>query len=267
MAKHSVKNQETISGRISILFFFTLLMMGFARLLRFANDRFNLVFRGWLPWLLPILLAGCIAGLWLCRKKARKGEGEEKLFAPAFGAYLLVAPLLVMVPSALAVWLRPLFSSLETLGLVKLASRLSVCLLIGYFIGYILYYHVKPVAGLLSYGIAAQIGVVYYYFTTQLARTTSTIAPFDGLTPVSGALLAVVLAAGVTLGMLLLSKKEDFALPKVWVWAPFFATVLFLLVTLIFVLSFTVREYLLLGYCLLQWILLAIVCVLIRKKK
>ena len=262
MAKKQMNEQETINGRISILFFYSVLMCLFLWAERFARYRYDYVFRKMLPWVMPILLCLCVAGfVWLVLRACRQKDPKEKIFSASFGAYLLAAPIMAL--------LLPLLSYLGAgLQLFKLATEAVFYLLIGYFIAYIVYYKVKPAAGLLAWGITAQVAWVIYFYERQLSPTTGILnAPeFGYLTPVGGALVTGGLVAVVTAAMYLLGKAERFRLKKRLPAVPAVLSVLFLAVTVIVSFSFNVRLILLLSFVALQVIWFAVSCFLISKK-
>ncbi|MBQ7934780.1 MAG: hypothetical protein IJ333_00280 [Clostridia bacterium] len=262
MAKKQMNQQDTLNGRISILFFYSVLMCLFLWAERFAHYRYDYVFRKMLPWVLPVLLCLCVAGLvWLLLKTRRQKDTKEKVFSASFGAYLMVAPTMAV--------LLPLLSYLgQGVQLFKLATEAVFYLLIGYFIAYTVYYKVKPAAGLLAWAVALQVALVIYFYEMQLSPATGILnAPeFGYLTPVGSALVTGALVAVITVGVYLLGKVDRSWMKKWIATIPAVLSVLFLAVTVIVSFSFQVRLILLLSFIGLQVIWFAVSCFLIREK-
>ncbi|MBQ8892834.1 MAG: hypothetical protein IJ043_00315 [Clostridia bacterium] len=159
MAKKSIKKQDIINGRISLLFFYLLLLAGLLWLERFARYRYDLILRPMLPWLLPVLFGVAAAGfavlliLWI--KKGRKDS--EKLFSLSF-TLLLPIPLMA---AFLLPWLADLAPGFQ---FFRLATDLVLYAAIGGFAGYIGYYTVgKPAAWLAAASTLDILALFYFY--------------------------------------------------------------------------------------------------------
>ena len=94
MAKHSSKKGEIRSTRITLMFFQTLLLSLLLWAENSAYYRFDYIFRGMLPWFLPmasILSIALLIYLTQCRKRQKDAE-KPRVFSPAF-AIILALPL------------------------------------------------------------------------------------------------------------------------------------------------------------------------------
>ena len=263
MAKKQINQKDILNGRISILFFFELLMCLFLWAERMANSRYDLIFRQMLPWVLPVLLGLCAGGfVWLVLKARKKKDTMETLFSPAFGAYLLVMPILGIA--------LPLLSYTGTgLQLFKLATESAFYLLIGHFAAYLAYYLSRPSMGSLAWILAGQTALGIYFYERQLSQATGFLnaEEFGYLsTPVS-ALIHGALIVLLALAAFLLGKVDRFKVKPLLYFAPTGLWLLFLLVHTVFSFSFSVRLAWLL--CTIGLIVLGFItlCVLFRKKK
>ena len=263
MAKKQMNKKDVLNGRFSILFFYSLLMCLFLWAERTARYRYDYVFRLMLPWVMPILLVLCIGGfVYLVLLAGRKKDAMERLFSPAFGAYLLVAPIMGLF--------LPLLSYFGVgLQLFKLATEAAFYLLIGHFIAYLAYYLIKPVMGLLGWLIALQSALGVYFYERQLSPATGILnAPeFGYLSAPVSALITGVLISFVALGAFWLGKVERFKLKPLLILVPTGLWELFLLVHVLFSFSYTVRLILLLSVVGIQVLFFGTFCVLYRKKK
>ena len=263
MSKKQPSNQELIHSRISILFFYTLAMSGLLWLLQRARYRYDLIFRQMLPWLLPVALVLCVGGfVWCLTAARRQKEPGDKVFSPAFGAYLLVAP----GCSFALLLLSYLGKGIEHFGL---AGEASFYLLLGLFVAYILYYKAHNGAGLLCGGITLQVALVVYFYRRQLSPATGflNLPEYGYLSPAVSALIIGLLVAGVSGVLALLGRVRRFRLPR---WQYFTAAglgLLYLVLTVLVPFSFTVRLVLLLVLVGLEVALLGVSTALLVKGK
>ncbi len=260
MAKNNIQKIDTLNGRISLLFFFELLMCLFLWAERTARYRYDLIFRQMLPWLLPILLLAAVGGFvyLICKK----GAEREKLLSPSFGAYLLVMPILGIALPLLSY----LGSGLETF---KLATESAFYLLIGHFVAYVVSTLIKPSLGVLAWVLAAESAIGIYFYETQLTHASGILnAPGLGrLSPPASALVQSVLLGLVVLAVFLLGKVDRLKLKPLVYLAPTVLWLLFLWSNVLFPFSFALRKALLLTVIGLTAVLFVLLCVAYRKKK
>ncbi len=260
MSKNQKEQKERLNGRISLLFFYTLLMCLVLWGERTARYRYDLIFRKLLPWLLPVAAALCVAGLVWCILAARRTKSRQ-VISPAFGAYLLVAPILCFC--------LPMLSYLgKGLELFKLAVEGCFYLMIGYFVAFLLYHKTAKSVGLLAGGAAARIALVVYFYRRQLSPATGilNLPEYGYLSPAAGALITALLILAIAGVLWAFGRVDRFAMP---LWSYGVGTglaLLFLLTTVLFPLSFTVRLVLLLILVGLELVHLALCGLLITRK-
>lgn len=167
MPKKEYKKQNIINGRISLLFFYLLILAVVLWAERTARYRYDLIFRPMLPWLLPVVFgvaAVCFAvllGLWL--KSGRKDS--EKLISPSF---LLLLPIPLMA-GFICPWLTLFANGLQ---FFRLATELVFYAALGGFAGYIAYYKVSPAAAWLAGAATLDILALYYFYDRFLAPSS-----------------------------------------------------------------------------------------------
>lgn len=193
MAKHSSKKGEIRNTRTSLMFFHTLLLSLLLWAENTAYYRFDYIFRGMLPWFLPIASALSIALLvWLILLSKKEPE-QPKVFAPKFLTLLaLPLPALFFFP-----WIASFGKGLQ---LFKMAIILVFLGVVAYFIGYLLYHLLRPAAALLCGAIAANALALTYFYRMYLspARYILNAAEF-GYLPIWGAALVLCGILGVLL--------------------------------------------------------------------
>ncbi len=230
MAKHSSKKGEIRSTRITLMFFQTLLLSLLLWAENSAYYRFDYIFRGMLPWFLPMASILSIALLiYLTQYRKRQKDAEKpQVFSPAF-AIILALPL----P---AIFLFPWLSTFgKGLQLFKLSVLLVFWGVMAYFIGYLLYQLIRPAAALLCGSIAANALALTYFYRMYLSPSRYILnAEEFGYLP--GWAVALILCG--ILGILLLvalyiSRAKTYALAKPILIAPAGFTVLILLFTTI----------------------------------
>ncbi|MBR2013540.1 MAG: hypothetical protein IJ995_04945 [Clostridia bacterium] len=228
MAKHSSKKAEVRSTRITLMFFYTLLLSLLLWAENFAYYRFDYIFRGMLPWFLPIASILSIALLiFLVQRRKKQKEAETpQLFSPAF-MVVLAAPL----P---AIFLFPWLSTFgKGLQLFKLSVLLVFLGVVAYFIGYLLYHWIRPAAALLCGSIAANGLALTYFYRMYLSpsRYILNAAEF-GYLPDWAAMLILCGILGILLLIALyINRAKAFALAKPILVAPAGFTSLILLFT------------------------------------
>lgn len=262
MSNHHTSKQNEINGRISLLLFHCILMGLFLWAERVARYRYDYVFRKMLPWILPVLLLLALGGMVVCILAARRKKERNRLFSPAFGAYLLAAPVLATA--------LPLLSYAGAgLQMFKLAVESASYLLIGYFLCYILYYKVKPAAAILCGLLTAEVALTVFYYEMQLSASTGILnAPeFGYLTPLGNALVNLAILGGMSGAVLLLGKVDRFKLKKLDVLVPLILAAVYMLVHLIVPFAFDVRRILLWCYVGLNALWLVVSCLKIKREK
>ncbi len=263
MAKKNSNKIDIQNGRISVLFFFEVLMCLFLWAERTARYRYDLIFRQILPWLLPVLLAASLIGfLYLLRKGGRAKAEKEALFSPSFGAYLLVMPLLGIA--------LPLLSYFGNgLEQFKLATESAFYLLIGHFAAYLAYFLAKPALGVLAWMLSAESAIGIYFYETQLTHAAGILnAPErTHLSTPASALVHSILLVLVVLVVFLLGKVDRLKLKPLVYLVPTGLWLLFLWSNVLFPFSFTLRKVLLLSVVGLTVVFFIFLCAAFRKKK
>lgn len=161
MAKHSAKKNEIRSSRLTLSFFHCLLLCGLLWLENFAYYRFDYIFRGMLPWILPIAFLLSSALLVVLLRFKRKDE-TPKVFSKGYLTYLaLPLPALFLFP-----WLASFGKGLQ---LYKIAVILLLIGVIAYFIGFLLYQLIRPAAVLLCSVITANAMALTYFYRMYLS--------------------------------------------------------------------------------------------------
>lgn len=266
MAKHSSKKGEIRSSRISLMFFHTLLLSLLLWLENFAYYRFDYIFRGMLPWLLPIatvLSVGLLIFLALRYKKQIPTE-QLRVFSPAFAVLLaLPLPALFFVP-----WLSTFGKGLQLFKLAVLLLFLSV---LAYFIGYLLYQLVRPSTALLCGSITANTLALTYFYRMYLSPSRYILhaAEFGYLPAWAVALILCWILGSLLLVALYINRTKTYGLAKSIFVAPAGFTALLLLFTTIADpwLSGLWIRILIFGSIGLQILWLIINCVLLKIKR
>ncbi len=185
------------SSRASLLFFWCLLMIPLIYAERFARYRYDYIFRGMLPWLMPLLIAlFCALFAFLLIRWWRKGRPQEQqIFSTPFILYLLAAPLLALLFPYLV---------LNALGLnvFKLVTDLVLFSFFGYFAAYLLYYIVKPSMAALAVLVTLCGALTGFYFRFYFSASSPmlTTNEYHYLPAWSAALIL----GGILLALLLL---------------------------------------------------------------
>ncbi|MBR6793317.1 MAG: hypothetical protein IKM48_03030 [Clostridia bacterium] len=224
MAKHT-KNQDTVNGRISILFFGLLLFGGLLWLIRSARYRYDLIFRPMLIWLLPALFGavaivfGVLLAVWIRKGRPRSDK-------------LVDLPLLIglTVPLMAAFLLPWLTLFLNGLQFFSLATELVFYAALGGYIGYIAYCKLGSVVILPAAGMTLNVLTLYYFYSRHLSPT-SMFLNTEEYHYLSGQatgllLIALLLLTHVAAGLLL--RKSVKALPAWAFYAPAGLTVILL---------------------------------------
>ncbi len=266
MAKHSSKKNEIRSSRISLMFFQTLLLSLLLWAENFAYYRFDYIFRGMLPWFLPIATFLSIALLvFLVQRRKRQTETEQmRVFSPAFGVVLaLPLPAIFLFP-----WLASFGKGLQ---LFKLAVLLVLAGVVSYFIGYLLYQLVRPAAALLCGSIAANGLALTYFYRMYLSpsRYILNAAEFGYLPIWATALILCGILGILLLIVLYINRAKAYPLAKSIFVAPAGFTALLLIAVTIADpwLSGLWIRILIFGGIGLQVLWLIINCVLLKIKK
>lgn len=231
MAKKELRRSDITNSRITILFFHLLLMGGLLWAERFAQYRYDYIFRGMLPWLLPVLfIAAAVPAVLLTLRICYKGDlRKEKIFSLSFILYLLI-PLLA---AFLFPWLS-LFG--KGLQLFKLAASLVFHGCIGHFLAYISYRLVAPPAGMLAYFITGNALALTYFYQMYLSPASMILnsPEFGYLTPWGMvALLAGLMIAALAV-CLFMAKRKQFRLRAVALILPAILSLLLMAATLLF---------------------------------
>ena len=230
MAKHSSKKNEIRSSRITLMFFQTVLLSLLLWAENFAYYRFDYIFRGMLPWFLPIACALSIALLIFLAQRCKKQTeaAQEKVFSPAFAVVLtLPLPTLFFFP-----WLASFGNGLQ---LFKLAVLLVLLGVISYFIGYLLYHLIRPAAALVCGSIAANSLALTYFYRMYLSpsRYILNAAEFGYLPIWAAALILCGILGIVLLLALYINRAKPFGMEKSVFLAPAgFSALLLLAITI-----------------------------------
>lgn len=230
MAKHSSKKGEIRSTRITLMFFQTLLLSLLLWAENSAYYRFDYIFRGMLPWFLPIasILSITLLIFLVQRCKRQKGNEPTQVFSPAFKVLLaLPLPAIFLFP-----WLSDFGKGLQ---LFKLSVLLVFLGVVAYFIGYLLYHWIRPAAALLCGSIAANALALTYFYRMYLApsRYILNAAEFGYLPIWATALILCGILGILLLVALYINRRKTFTLAKPILVAPAGFTLLILLFTTI----------------------------------
>lgn len=224
MAKHT-KNQDTVNGRISILFFGLLLFGGLLWLIRSARYRYDLIFRPMLIWLLPALF-GAVAvafavmlAVWI--KKGRP-HSDKLMDLPFF-----IGLTLPLMAAFLFPWLTLFLSGLQ---FFSLATELVFYATLGGYIGYIAYCKLGSVAILPAAGMTLNALTLYYFYSRHLAPSSMFLntEEYHYLSSSVTGLLLIALIVLIHLAAGLFLRKSVQPLPAWTLYAPAGLTVLLL---------------------------------------
>jgi hypothetical protein len=223
MAKKHVKKQDVINGRISLLFFWLVLLAGILWLERFARYRYDLILRHWLPWLLPALTvaaAGTFAFLLI--RWIKKGKPcTDRLFSPSF---------VMLFPATLAIafFLPWIMDFIPGWQFFRLGCELALFGFVGGYIGYISHCFVGRTAIPLCAALTADVLVLYYMYKRFLfpGSFILTTAEFGFLTSNGAAALLLTATAAVTAAAWWSLRKEPKPLPMWVAGLPWLLTVL-----------------------------------------
>ena len=212
MANKHAKKQDVINGRISLLFFWLVVLAGILWLERFSRYRYDLILRHWLPWLLPLLTvaaAGCFAFLLI--RWIKKGKPcTDRLFTPTF---------VMLFPATLAIafFLPWVMDFIPGWQFFRLGCELALFGFIGGYIGYISHCFVGRIAIPMAAALTADVLVLYYTYKRFLSPGSFILntAEFGYLTAEGAAALLLIAAGAVTLLALLAGRKEPKGL-KTW---------------------------------------------------
>ncbi|MBQ7090183.1 MAG: hypothetical protein IJN82_03615 [Clostridia bacterium] len=228
MSNVKLKKSELINGRLSILLFWCLLMGALIWAERNAWGRTTLIFRGMLPWLMPVIFGAFALAIILLAVLWKRGLArKEALFSTPFLIYLAAAPFTI----AFLPWLAIFFPATQLFGFVLDALFVA---LIGYFISYILFAKFSPAAGLLA-GFSTLCAAVLaghhqIYIAVNNAYLMIDRYPAEALVaPIVAAVLLILL---FTLQILAAKKGAD--LKKLALLIPFGITALLLLTSAYF---------------------------------
>lgn len=225
MAKHQIKKQDIINGRISLLFFYLLLFGGLLWLVRAARYRYDLIFRPMLIWLLPTLF-GVVAiaftvllVLWI--KKGRP-QSEKLVDLPFF--IILTVPLMA---AFLVPWLTLFATGLQ---FYSLATEMVFYAALGGFCGYIGYAKLGTSALLPAAGTTLNVLVLYYFYARHLSPASFFLntEEYHYLKGWAVGLILIAVVALAHLAALLLMRKAVNTLPAWALLAPAALTVVLL---------------------------------------
>lgn len=154
---------QIIVSRISILFFYTLIMEVLLWGITAVYHNYGLIFYRFLPYALPILGGlGLAAILFLTLRHSYQGDPrKEKLFSRSFLIYLLIAPTAI----TLLPWL---FNLLPWMGAFNLGAKCVGIMLAGYFIAYPLYLKLRPDTAVLTWQSALLAALLYFFYSRFL---------------------------------------------------------------------------------------------------
>ncbi len=266
MAKRELNKKEILNTRISLLFFYTLVLCGLLWAENFARYRYDYIFRNMLPWLLPIFGAAALGLLAYFvvdyfRQNSRK---NPKVLSPSFRIYLaLPLPGIFLFP-----WLTLFGNGLQ---LFKLALSLILYGLVGYFIAFILYHYIKPAAALLTYAVTGNILILTYFYKMYLAPSRYILlgAEYGYLTSWGMAIVLAVLLAVLTALCCFFGRDSALRLPQKVLLLPAGLTLLLLILWLALdpLLSGVWIRVLLFSGLGLQGLWLMAVCIWLNLKK
>lgn len=266
MAKHSFKKNEIVSTRITLMFFQTLLLSALLWAENFAYYRFDYIFRGMLPWFLPIASFLSIALLiFLARRCKRQQEAETpRVFSPAFAVILsLPLPAIFLFP-----WLSTFGKGLQ---LFKLSIILVLLGVLSYFIGYLLYQLIRPAAALLCGAVVANSLALTYFYRMYLSpsRYILNAVEFGYLPGWATALILCGILGILLLVALYINHTKSYAMARPTLVIPAGFTLLLLLGTTIADpwLSGPIIRILIFGGIGLMVVWLMIHCILLKLKK
>ena len=244
MSNSKFNKSELFNGRLSVLFFWSLLM---AALLWAEREiwgrRPSLIFREMLPWLMPIVFGVFAIVLILLAIFWKKGKTRtDKFFSVPFLVYLTAAPFL----AAFLPWSAIFFPADQLFGYILDVLFIG---LIGYFIGYIFFATISRAAGLLAgYStLCAAILAGYHqiYINSGNAFLSIDYYPNEKLAAFA---IAVILLA-VAFALLIGASKKKLSLKKPAILIPFGVTALIMLTSAFFrsQIPIAAREWLALG--------------------
>lgn len=206
MAKKHTRFQDTVNGRISLLFFYLLAFAGVLWTERFARYRYDYIFRPMLPWLLPILFGITAVFFIILFSKWHKGGKQDSggLFSVSF---LMLLPLPLMAGFLLP-WLTLFGNGLQ---FFRLATELVFYATLGGFAGYIGYYKSHPAAAVMAGATTLNCLALFYFYDRFLSPTAFILN--SGNTGLGAQTVALILAGLVvlaTLAALLFNRKPRF---------------------------------------------------------
>ena len=264
MANRTLKKSELVNSRITLLFFYTLLLGGVLWAENFARYHYDYIFRAMLPWLLPALAALSIALVVFLLLNYAKVPKENAVFSDSFLIYMAAPlPLLFLVP-----WLSMFGKGFH---LFKLSVLMLLCGLVGYFISYILYHKIRPAASLLCWSLLANGLALGYFYRMYLssARYILNGAEFGYLPAWAMALILCALLIIVMLFCIMLGNFKQFRLAKYTLIVPVVFSALLFLATVLLdsLLSCLWLRILIFGGIGLQVLWLMLQCLIIKMKK
>ncbi len=243
MTKPKIKKSDLVNGRLSILLFWSLLMGVLLWAERNAWGRTNLIFRGMLPWLMPIIfgvLALILIGLIVLWKKGI--TRKDKLFSTPYLVYLTAAAFTaVFLP-----WPAIFFPAAHLFGIIL--DFLFVAL-IGYFISYIFFAKLSPTAGLTA-GFTALCAAVlagHHQIYITVANAFLQIDHYPNEKLIAPIVAIVLLELFIVLQIA--AQKKGLSLRKIALLIPFAVSALILLTSAFFrtLIPVAARGWLVLG--------------------
>ncbi len=263
MTRKEHRFQETVNGRISLLFIYLLLFGGLLWLLRTARYRYDLIFRKMLPWLMPILFIVATGAFLLLLIRWIKGGKKDtaRLFSPSF-TLLLPIPLMA---AFLFPWLTHFTVGFQ---FFRLATELIFYGAVGAYAGYIGYYKADHSAPLLAGATTLNCLALFYFYDRFLSPASFILntEEFGYLhdTTVAGILAGMVAAVHLVL-WIYCSKKVPALKPGVFLPAAVF-TLLLLPVTAFVPMKIFLVRWLIFGGMGLMSLWYMVWCVLKHKK-
>lgn len=227
MAKKHTRFQDTVNGRISLLFFYLLAFAGILWVERFARYRYDYIFRSMLPWLLPVLFGITAAFFIFLLIKWIKGGKQDSgsLFSVSF---LMLLPLPLMAGFLLP-WLTLFGSGLQ---FFRLATELVFYAALGGFAGYIGYYKAHPAAAVTAGTITLNCLALFYFYDRFLSPTAFILnSGNEGLGEKTVALILAGIVVLGTLVALLFNRKPQFCARPLTFMLPTTLTLVLLAVT------------------------------------
>lgn len=225
MASKHTKHQDTVNGRISILFFALLLFGGLLWLIRSARYRYDLIFRPMLIWLLPALFGviavafGILLAVWI--KKGR--PYSDKLVDLPFFIGLTVP----LMAAFLCPWLTLFLNGLQ---FFSLATELVFYAALGGYIGYVAYCKLGSTAILPASAMTLNALTLYYFYSRHLAPSSMFLntEEYHYLTGQTTGLLLIALIVLTHLAAGLFLRKSVKMLPAWTFYAPAGLTIILL---------------------------------------